>query len=234
MTKPSSLVSAEALAAIDQIATRRDLSRWLASACCVAGAPHFLLVATMGDAGRQGERILASNWTYDLVHLVGLDHILALAEGAHAVAMGEQAASIQAVAEVMFSQSVSEVLAEHGLAAFCSLELRPGPRHYHLVLAAPAANAFRPERLGELQMMSAYVLSRLSKALSSAGSGEALSDRERECIHWVAQGKTTDEIAVILGLTSNTVNSYLVHAMQRCGARNRAMAVAAAIRSGAI
>ncbi len=233
-TGPSSPLSAEALAAIDGIATRRDLSRWLATACRIAGAPHFLLVATMGDASWQDERILASNWAYDLVHLIGVDHILCLAEGEHTVAMGAPATRVLHAANATRSAQANDTLGEYGLAAFCSLELRPGPRHYHLVLAAPSAGDLKSERLGELQMLSSYVLSRVSKTLFASDVSDALSDRERECIHWVAEGKTTDEIAVILGLTSNTVNSYLAHAIQRCGARNRAMAVAAAIRSGAI
>ena len=53
-------------------------------------------------------------------------------------------------------------------------------------------------------------------------------------IEEVAEGKTTDEVAVILGVSSNTVNSYLTHAIQKFAASNRAMAIATAIRSGII
>jgi len=51
---------------------------------------------------------------------------------------------------------------------------------------------------------------------------------------WVSEGKTTDEVALILGVSSNTVNSYIAHAIQKFGANNRAMAIATAIRSGII
>ena len=44
----------------------------------------------------------------------------------------------------------------------------------------------------------------------------------------------TDEVAVILGVSSNTVNSYITHAIQKFAASNRAMAIATAIRSGII
>ena len=53
------------------------------------------------------------------------------------------------------------------------------------------------------------------------------------CI-WVSEGKTTDEVALILGVSSNTVNSYITHAIQKFAASNRAMAIATAIRSGII
>ena len=61
-------------------------------------------------------------------------------------------------------------------------------------------------------------------------AADALSERERECLFWVSEGKTTGEVAVILGVTSNTVNSYLANAIQKFGASNRAMAIATAIR----
>ena len=70
-----------------------------------------------------------------------------------------------------------------------------------------------------------------AKASALAG---ALSERERECLQWVSEGKTTDEVALILGVSSNTVNSYVAHAIQKFGASNRAMAIATAIRSGII
>ncbi|RUY85729.1 LuxR family transcriptional regulator, partial [Mesorhizobium sp. M7A.F.Ca.CA.001.12.2.1] len=41
-------------------------------------------------------------------------------------------------------------------------------------------------------------------------------------------------VAVILGVSSNTVNSYITHAIQKFAASNRAMAIATAIRSGII
>lgn len=39
---------------------------------------------------------------------------------------------------------------------------------------------------------------------------------------------------MILGVSSNTINSYITHAIQKLSASNRAMAIATAIRSGII
>ena len=68
----------------------------------------------------------------------------------------------------------------------------------------------------------------------AAAAQDPLSDRERECLIWVSEGKTTDEVALILGVSGNTVNSYITHAIQKLSASNRAMAIATAIRSGII
>ncbi len=70
--------------------------------------------------------------------------------------------------------------------------------------------------------------------LAATALQDPLSDRERECLFWVSEGKTTDEVAMILGVSSNTVSSYITHAIQKFAASNRAMAVATAIRSGIV
>ena len=63
---------------------------------------------------------------------------------------------------------------------------------------------------------------------------DPLSERERECLFWVSEGKTTDEVATILGVSPNTVNSYVTNAIQKLSAANRPAAIATAIRSGII
>lgn len=83
-------------------------------------------------------------------------------------------------------------------------------------------------------MRCCYALSQIPGLLRAAVAQDALSDRERECLVWVSEGKTTDEVAVILGVSGNTVNSYITNAIQKLSASNRAMAIATAIRSGII
>ena len=83
-------------------------------------------------------------------------------------------------------------------------------------------------------MQCCYALSQIPGLLAAAALQDPLSDRERECLFWVSEGKTTDEVAMILGVSANTVNSYITHAIQKLAASNRAMAIATAIRSGII
>ena len=56
-----------------------------------------------------------------------------------------------------------------------------------------------------------------------------LTDREREVLTWVGRGKTSSEIATILGLSERTVNFHCDHAMKRLDVSNRAQAVAKAV-----
>lgn len=53
-----------------------------------------------------------------------------------------------------------------------------------------------------------------------------LSPREREVLHWIAQGKRDEEIGIILGLARKTVGKHVEHVLAKLGASNRTAAVA--------
>lgn len=59
-----------------------------------------------------------------------------------------------------------------------------------------------------------------------------ITTREVEVLVWVREGKTNDEIAVILGLSMLTVKNHLRHAMKKLDVRTRGQAVAKAIALG--
>ena len=56
-----------------------------------------------------------------------------------------------------------------------------------------------------------------------------LTRRERECLDWVALGKTDWEISQILVISEQTAHSYIQSAMAKLRARSRAQAVARAL-----
>jgi LuxR family quorum sensing-dependent transcriptional regulator len=62
----------------------------------------------------------------------------------------------------------------------------------------------------------------------------ALSDRERDAIGFVAEGKSDWEIGVIMGIAQATAHSHVENAKRKLGARTRAQAVARAMRLGLI
>jgi LuxR family transcriptional regulator, quorum-sensing system regulator BjaR1 len=59
-----------------------------------------------------------------------------------------------------------------------------------------------------------------------------LTPRERECLTWVAIGKTDDEIGMILGLSAKTIYAHIEKAKFKLNANNRTYAVVKAIRAG--
>jgi DNA-binding NarL/FixJ family response regulator len=61
---------------------------------------------------------------------------------------------------------------------------------------------------------------------------EALTEREREIVAWVATGRSNDEIAAELFLSPATVRTHVGRAMVKLGARDRAQLVVFAVRAG--
>lgn len=58
-----------------------------------------------------------------------------------------------------------------------------------------------------------------------------LSHKERECLIWVALGKTTLEISTILGLSEHTVNFHLRNVCIKLNAPNRSAAITQAFNA---
>jgi DNA-binding CsgD family transcriptional regulator len=61
-----------------------------------------------------------------------------------------------------------------------------------------------------------------------------LTQRERQCLALAARGHTSQRIAEELGLSVNTVNSYIDSAVTRLGASNRSHGVAKAVACGLV
>jgi DNA-binding CsgD family transcriptional regulator len=61
-----------------------------------------------------------------------------------------------------------------------------------------------------------------------------LSDREREVLDWLKQGKSSWDTSVILGISERTVNFHVCNIMRKLGATNRPQALALATRFGLI
>ncbi|WP_050886749.1 LuxR family transcriptional regulator [Bradyrhizobium sp. ORS 285] len=61
-----------------------------------------------------------------------------------------------------------------------------------------------------------------------------LSPRERECLAWTAEGKSSWDIGIILKISENTINFHIKKATRKLGTNSRTVAVVRAIRLGLI
>jgi DNA-binding response OmpR family regulator len=88
----------------------------------------------------------------------------------------------------------------------------------------------------DFEVLGAIIASRLARvARMNVWRGEVnLSERESETLTWSARGKTSDEIARILGLTRRTVDFHLDNARGKLGVATRIEAVATAVAAGLI
>ena len=110
-----------------------------------------------------------------------------------------------------------------------------GPRGYfsYVSIASPERDLdLRFENRARLQMLAFLAHDRCS-ALSLAERPDAapdpsrkLSERELECMRWVAAGKTDWEIGAILIISSSTARFHVENARRKLDASTRAQAVA--------
>ncbi len=104
-----------------------------------------------------------------------------------------------------------------------------------------SADPITPEEIREqipkllwLSQIAHYGLSRhLIRRPNSVGL-EDLTSRELEVMRWIAEGKTSSEIAMILSISERTVNFHTNCAMTKLEAPNRTAAVVRAVLLGLI
>lgn len=85
-------------------------------------------------------------------------------------------------------------------------------------------------RLAALRMMDIVYASREDE--SSESLPTVLSQRELECLTWVALGRTDAEVAQLIHRSTTTARFHVENAISKLGARNRAQAVAIACQRG--
>jgi DNA-binding CsgD family transcriptional regulator len=235
MTSLATLSTSNSLAV--RLATRGDLTTFLMDLTAEIGADAYMLVAIVHDQDQNTARILASNWIHDAIELVGHRLIANLAQ-APATAPGARPRSLLAseAPELpgVLDGEAAALLDVLGHREIYPLRVQAGRQRYFILFSSERTDRIDQSALTGAQMRCCYALPQIPEMLRQAVTQDPLSDRERECLIWVSEGKTTDEVALILGVSGNTVNSYITHAIQKLSASNRAMAIATAIRSGII
>ena len=96
------------------------------------------------------------------------------------------------------------------------------------VLAVRAAHSVLYFRYFPEPGGSTVVLRIMEQHIGPAGWRETtgLSPREREVLHWIAQGKRDEEIGIILGLARKTVGKHIEHVLTKLAVPNRTAAAA--------
>ena len=117
---------------------------------------------------------------------------------------------------------------------YCSLTFNVGRTRLSLMLLYRDGFIRSPERLREVGLLTGYFA---SFGHCVEGKGERsfeLTDRELECLFWIAEGKTSDEIAMILGISRNTINNYITSVMRKTATKTRSEAIAFAVRNNLV
>lgn len=122
--------------------------------------------------------------------------------------------------------------------------LEAGASGYVIKGAAPIEllTAIRAVRRGQAYFCPSLAKQMLNDYLRRADAGSEkekdalgkLSDREKEVLKYIAEGKTGREIAATLYLSPNTVERHRANIMDKLGLHNRAELIKFAIRKGLV
>ncbi len=114
-----------------------------------------------------------------------------------------------------------------------------GPRG-EIYLVTFAAGDSHPDPAAELSKLNLLAVqfhaaySGLARTGNDPRSAIVLTPRERECLQWLALGKSPWDIGMILDISAHTVRFHIRNVYRKLNANNRALAVVKAIRYGLI
>lgn len=112
----------------------------------------------------------------------------------------------------------------------------PGEACGSCSFANPAGRAIDPETLPLAQLVGAFAFEGARRMWSvrklEQKSVPVLTDRQRDCVIWVARGKSDWEIAQILGVSPETVTMHLKQARERYGVQKRTLLAIHALFDG--
>lgn len=112
----------------------------------------------------------------------------------------------------------------------------PGESHGSCSFANPAGTALREADLPIAQLVGAFSFEAARRLwrVRPAHPQAQVTERQRECILWVARGKSDWEISRILGIQHETVVRHLKQARERYGVGKRTMLAVQALFDGSI
>lgn len=132
---------------------------------------------------------------------------------------------------------VFDEAATFGLRSGISVPLHGPDGSFAIMSFARARNCeFKNRAVTYLQLAAFHFHLRVAKFANVSAAEEApdLSLRERECILWVARGKSSWEIGRILGISVNTVNFHVKNVLRKLDTDSRTAAAIKALNFGII
>jgi LuxR family transcriptional regulator, regulator of acetate metabolism len=118
---------------------------------------------------------------------------------------------------------------------YCVIAFHVGRVRMSLLLLFPEHFILSQSKLRDVGVMTGYFASVCCQGAIVRQEREMdLTEREIECLYWIAEGKTSDEIAVILGISRNTINNYITSVMRKTATKTRSEAIAWAVRNSLV
>ena len=213
---------------LTMVATAKNIPAALRLLADYVGAAHFLF-ARCDLIQEQGlDFIVSSDWPFDLVRRIGV-------ELASNYARSTELEKCLSLLTPNFSLLPDDVLVPEVISRqYCSLTVCIGRTRYTLLLLFVEGIILSQERLREVGLLAGYAVGFTERPEGKAERDFELTERELECLFWIAEGKTSDEIAVILGISRNTINNYITSVMRKTGTKTRSESIAYAVRNNLV
>lgn len=192
------------------------------------GASHYLLARYDLIQEHGLDFIVASDWPFDLVRRIGAE----LVRGYGRSTEIEKCLSLLTPQFALLPDDAP--LPQQISRQYCSLMFCVGRTRFSIMLLFDDGLILSQDRLREVGVLAAYVVSLGDRREVRAERDFELTDRELECLFWIAEGKTSDEIAVILGISRNTINNYITSVMRKTATKTRSEAIAYAVRNNLV
>ncbi|MDB5526116.1 MAG: LuxR family transcriptional regulator [Rhizobium sp.] len=201
-----------------------DTSGGLRTLSDYVGADGYLLARHELNSENGLDNVISSDWPFDLVRKRGTDLIMRLSRTTEL----EKCLSVLQPAFSMLPED-SE-LPTGASREYCTIIFSTGRNRYCLMFICPVDVILSQQRLRETGVLASYFASLLFHDTTKTTRDMDLTDRELECLYWIAEGKTSDEIATIIGISKNTINNYITSVMRKTATRTRSEAIAYAVR----
>jgi DNA-binding CsgD family transcriptional regulator len=211
-----------------QKADCQDITGGLGLLAEYVGAVGFLLARHELSNENVLDNIVSSNWPFDMVRKSGVDIISSMSRST-------ELDKCLSVLTPTFSMLPEDTILPYGASRqFCSVIFSAGRSRYCLMLLCPADMILSQQRLRETALLTSYFASLLFNDSVRSTRELELTERELECLYWIAEGKTSDEIATIIGISKNTINNYITSVMRKTATRTRSEAIAYAVRNNLV
>lgn len=227
---------------LDRFADHRDTKRCLVELTEAFGIKHATYLSATGGAAVDEGIHLTTTYGQDWIGRYidcgyeAIDPVIALARKRLLPLDWSSIDTSARTVRDFFGEAHEHGVGNHGL----SIPIRGPARASALFSITTDCNdddwaEFRREILPRFQIVGYE----FHKAVVEMEAGTApavaeLTNREREILRWAAEGKTSWETGMILGIAERTVTFHMLGAIERLGCVNKTHAVAKAIRLGLI
>jgi LuxR family quorum sensing-dependent transcriptional regulator len=222
---------------VDNLATVFDIKQILRATCEKYGFKHFMLAYIPHSENEKlsiNSIAITNNWPTEVLghyEMMGRTECEYLTK----IARTRLAPNLEDVAGPKIDEAHAELLARYKFYRNGYFPVNNNDGVHLLVLTGSTDIMLSDEHLADIQLFATRLVEKSLKIIPSDTMVDTnISQRENEVLQWIAEGKTSAEIATIMSLSEHTVNHYAMLAVQKLECVNRTQAVVRSMRLGLI